>query len=325
MKRLLIAYLIAFLSVIFIFSLIINCRYSFFIGQFDDDSGYFASEMERFKKRNIEIPSIVITGGSDVREAWNAKEAQDFFIQRGANLFLLAHSSSGNSIEEQVQIISQLNITNHDLVVMNVSSIDMLNNNPPNLTNLTENLKGYKLIMESKNDQLDRRELSRLFFADFLPYYRKRFLIRKSFSLVKWQSSRVITEKHIYGNKPETEDEFMQKLNLAIQSKIGGNNSLIIFNQNAKLIKMLKDQLKNNLVLVETPRNPMYEKIISPSFKKIAKAYSNNSNIIFLGEGVNLNPKDYYDFNHLHSGGREKFMKKVLVKIENIFRDKIRN
>jgi hypothetical protein len=292
--------------------------------QFDDDTGYFVSEMHRFQTRNKEVPSIVVTGGSDVREAWNAKEAQIFFSQRGLNFFLLAHSSSGNSIDEQIQNITHLNITKQDMVLMNISPVDMLNNNLPHLRSFSENLKWYKWSMESKNYKIDLREVSRLYFADFLPYYRKRLLIRNLLSLKRWPIIQEIKEKHAYGDKPQSIKEFSEKLDVAMKNKIGEDDTFLSFNQHVKLISILKAHLKNNLVLVETPRNPLYEKIISPSFQKIATINSSNLNILILGNGINLAPEDYYDFNHLHSRGRSKFMKVTLLKIESIFKDQIK-
>lgn len=323
MNNRLLVYSLSCISAFLAFSLFMHNKQDFFCMLLDGDAAYFVSEMQRFQTRNEAVPSIVVTGGSDVREAWNAKEAQNFFSQRGLNFFLLAHSSSGNSIDEQIQTITHLKINKQDLVVMNISPVDMLNNNLPYLRSFSENLIWYKWSLKSKNYKKDWREVSRLYFADFLPYYRKRLIIRKLFSLRKWPITQEITQKHLYGDKPQSTEEFSRKFDVAIKNKIGEDDSFLSFSQHAKFISILKAHLKNNLVLVETPRNPLYKKIISPSFQKIAIKHSSNQNIIILGDGINLVPEDYYDFNHLHSGGRNKFMKVTLLKIESTYKDQI--
>jgi hypothetical protein len=325
MEKKIIAFPIALILTFLAATLLFYSKERFFCGQFEDDTGFFASELDRYQKRDTSIPSIIVTGGSDVREAWNVEVAKNFFRQKGINFFLLAHSSSGNAIEEQVQIISYLNLTKNDLVMMNISAVDMIDGSPPHLSSFSENLQGYRWIIKSKNYQTSSFEEIRLYLADYIPYYRERLLARKFFALKRWKFNSKIAEKHFYGSSPQPEKEFRRKMDFAISHKIGENANLLVFDQHSKLISILGENLKNNIVFVKTPRNPLYQSIISDSFKKIAKDYSSSLQLIDLADGINLNSSDYYDFNHFHSSGRNKFMQIALLKSAYLFKDRIKN
>src|SRR5689334_12325869 len=82
-----------------------------------------AHEMFQFERRDRAVAALVLTRGSDVREAVAYNTAKRYCDGRGLNFLSRAHSSHDATVE-QYQIVSALDLGKRGLVVVDVSPLD---------------------------------------------------------------------------------------------------------------------------------------------------------------------------------------------------------
>jgi hypothetical protein len=304
------AWFFSFFLGIFFSTFIIWGLYEFFTPTVEalvhDDNARIGATLRSWGRRNRNLPAIVMTGGSDVREAWDHSLAQEFFRHRGLQYFNLAHSSSGNSVEEQAQMISALKLGPADIVFFNVGVYDMLETKSPVIS------PAWETISSIRSESVSPWEWIRLLSADILPGYRQRSLYKQAVQLKNWNQKNPMVVEYFEGMHEVTRD-FQSKVNKFKKEPLGSKSvQLDAFQSHVRLMVSLRKKYGSQVVFVEVPRNPAYKMITTVEFQKDADAFLKSFGVIRLNANPPLKFEDYFDFNHVNAQGRFKFSSEAL-------------
>ncbi len=262
---------------------------------------------------------IFLLGGSNVREGYDQTKLSEWSSRFDYEVVKLGHSSS-NTIEEQLILLDALKLRPYDHIFFTVAPTDLNNNGAPHMATQFETPLHYLDRVERQSIPLSIIELLEKTVGYFFEPYRYRELVSQAIKPRKTSDTPFNWRYRYLGKSHESSyfEEYIAKYS---------TNSLdfemdVEFNQGRfeKLVA-IKSKLSNNIHFYELPRNPLYDKIITPSYLASHYKKIDMLELLKIDKDVQFLQSDFYDFNHLNAEGRGKLTTFMLTYFEkNVLR-----